>query len=246
MENGMSNADYDSHDQAFLEEKKKNPKLTFAQYYTVGVAEMVKGGASHPTLGAKLNKYPEWWEAGEKAFANLLRLFPIEPSSRVADYGCGSLRIGGHFIKHLDPGCYFGLDVISGFYEIGKGLVGEKLVKEKKPRFAVLSDKSVARAAKFAPDFVYSSAVSYHVHPDEAAAYYANLSKIAHKSGAVLFFDATVSDNHFRYRHRSWSWPMDFYLKSLGDMKFVRYIKSTEREEDGQKFSVGFMEFARP
>ena len=239
----MAEDRFEKSDSVFKEFKEANTDASFAKYYMKSALETVKQGAGHATLGKNLNKFPNWWDAGAKPFAKYQRLFPIKEDSKVVDYGCGSLRIGGHFIRYLKPESFMGLDVNSGFYEMGKELIGEKMVDEKAPRFAEISEEAVKQAVAFNADIVYSSAVCYHVHPDEAETYFSNLSRITHKKGAVLFFDATVSDEHFRYRHRSWSWPLDFYLKSLPSLRLARIHKSKDREEEGHKFMVGILEF---
>ena len=64
---------------------------------------------------------------------------PIPPDSILIDYGCGSLRVGAHFIRYLDPGCYFGLELAEGLYEIGQEVIGRELLDGKFPRFGFVS-----------------------------------------------------------------------------------------------------------
>lgn len=242
----MSAENFKKDDQIFAEYKTKHPEVTFAQFYAQGVADLVRNGKSHATLGANLDKHDVWWQAGEKPFAKYCRMHTISKDTKVVDYGCGSLRIGAHFIRYLNPNCYFGLDVISDFYEIGQQLIGEDLLREKAPAFGAISEESVRRAVEFNPDFVYSSAVAYHVHPSDAPAYYANLKRIVHKSGSVLFMDASICDEEFRYRQRSWAWPLDYYLENLDSLDYIRMYKIGDREEFGKKFSVVILEFKCP
>jgi hypothetical protein len=233
----------DKRDARFLAWLKEHPGATFAQYQTSLELIALGKGKDHATLGPNLRKYPVWWEAGEAAFARLQRLSDLEPSHRLVDYGCGSLRIGGHFIRYLAPEKYFGLDVTDGFYKMGQDLIGPEMMAEKKPRFAVISEASLAEATAFAPDYVFSSAVSYHVHPSETPVYYGNLQRLASKPGARLFFDVSISDEPIR--NKSWCWPLDFYIKSLPELRFVRMDGGVHRME-GANFSMGVLEFERP
>ncbi len=239
----MNDAPYDALEPRFVLWLEKNPGGTYAQYQTSRELISLGKGKDHATLGKKLRKYPDnWWDAGIEGFARLKRMSKLKPDDRVVDYGCGSLRIGGHFIRFLDPERYFGVDVTDGFYEMGKDLIGPEMVAEKRPRFAVIGDASVAAAAAFAPDIVYSTAVSYHVHPSETPVYYGNLQRIAAKPGARLFFDVSISD--VPLRNKSWCWPLDFYVKSLPELEFVRMDGGVYRPE-GANFSMGMLEFRR-
>src|SRR5262249_41100784 len=153
---------------------------------------------------------------------------------KVVDYGCGSLRIGGHFIRFLDPDRYYGLDVTDGFFEMGRELIGHDLITQKRPRFAVIDVASLTDATAFGADIVLSSAVSYHVHPSETAIYYGNLQRLAAKPGARLFFDVSISD--VPLRNKSWCWPLDFYIQSLPELTFINMDGGVYRQE-GANFS---------
>ena len=54
--------------------------------------------------------------------------------------------------------------------------------------------RSLAEAAAFEADFVFSEAVSYHVVPEERAFYYGALKRLAHVPGSVLFFSASLAE----------------------------------------------------
>lgn len=240
----MSDAPYDALDPRFVEWLEKNPGGTYARFQTSRELISIGRGKDHATLGPKLRKYPDnWWEAGDAGFARLVRMSALVPGNKVVDYGCGSLRIGGHFIRALAPERYFGLDVTDGFYEMGKDLIGEKMVAEKRPRFAVIGEEALAAATAFGADIVYSTAVSYHVHPNETPIYYGNLQRLAAKPGARLFFDVSISD--VPLRNKSWCWPLDFYIQSLPELEYVRMDGGVRRDE-GANFSMGMLEFRRP
>jgi len=222
--------------------KAGNPGVSYAEWLDRWEMDSIAGGKPHATLGPRLRKHENWWDAGAGTFRRYQRWFPFVPSSKVVDYGCGSLRVGGHFIRFLDPGCYFGLDVICGFYDMGKELVGPQLLEEKKPRFAIIDDASVREAATFGADFVYSSAVSYHVLPDEAPPYFRNLSTICWRPGANLFFDVSLSDAPIH--DLQLSMPLDYFKAALPELDFVTYHEIDRVEASGQ--SIGIVHFRRP
>lgn len=238
------NEPYDALEPRFVAWLEENPGGTYAQYQTSRELISLGRGKDHATLGPKLRKHPDnWWDAGTVGFARLVRLSGLAPQNKVVDYGCGSLRIGGHVIRYLAPERYFGLDVTDGFYKMGADLIGAEMVAEKRPRFAVIGEESLGEAAAFGADIVYSTAVSYHVHPSETPVYYGNLQRLAAKPGARLFFDVSISD--VPLRNKSWCWPLDFYIKSLPELEFVNMDGGIHRPE-GANFSMGMLEFRRP
>lgn len=229
-------------EQRYLAYRVNHPGVSYAEWADIVQLGALANGGDHATLGPRLRKYPNWWDAGIHTFARYQRLFPITPESRVVDYGCGSLRVGGHFIRHLVPERYFGLDVVAGFMDMGKELIGPDMMAEKRPRFAVISDASVADAAAWNADIVCSSAVSYHVHPDEAALYFGNLTKIAHRPGTTLFFDASVSNGPIH--DLQLSMPLDYFRTALGTLDFVAFHEIDKGPVNDQ--IIGILEFRKP
>lgn len=234
---------FDEFDQRFLDWRIANPGRSYAQYQTSRELISLQRGNDHATLGPKLRRFENWWEAGTETFARLQRLSSLRADDKVLDYGCGSLRIGGHFIRFLDPDRYFGLDVTGGFFEMGRDLIGAELMAQKRPRFGVIDEDSLADGAAYGADIVLSTAVSYHVHPTETPVYYGNLQRLAAKPGARLFFDVSISDAPLR--NRSWCWPLEFYVASLPELTFVKMDGGLHRPE-GANFSMGVLEFQRP
>ena len=163
------------------------------------------------------------------------------------DYGCGSLRVGAHFIRYLKSGRYFGLDVSAGLIDIGKELLGEALLREKAPRLAVIDETSLAEATEFAADFVFSWAVAYHVHPDENAYYLENLARITHKRKAVLLIDTKTAKTAFKYGRYGWARPLDVYQKALSPLTFVKMHNARPAEEGDKNegSTAGTLEFRR-
>lgn len=235
-------ADFDRRYALF---KLKNPGASYTKMQMEKTAETLKKGKAHPTLGRNIIDHADWWTAGAATFAHYMKLFPISQSSKVIDYGCGSLRVGAHFIRFLDPGRYFGLELAKGLYEMGEEVIGPELIAEKKPRLGLIETPAVEEAIAFGADFIYSTAVAFHVHPEEMPLYCANLIKLAAKPGATLFFDAKISETPLRYRERSWSWPMEMYLKALAPLTLVRGIEMNERTELGVRFVDHILEFRR-
>lgn len=244
----MPASPFDKQDEAFFEHKKQNPETTFAQFFMKQEADRVRRGGHHHSLGENIDGrgvQNDFWQAGAYKAAKYIRASALKPSSKVIEYGCGSLRIAGHFIRFLEPGNFLGLDVVGDFYEIGKGLIGPDLLREKAPRFAVIGEDSVAEAENFLADFVYCSGVCVHVHPHEIETYFRTLARLCRKPGSRLRFDATIAEKPLRYRHRSWAWPLGFLKRSLEELEFVQVSYGNERLEGDEKIVLATLEFRR-
>jgi hypothetical protein len=250
----MGKRDFEEYDRVYWEYKKDHPDTTYAQFFMDRVADKIHKGGHHHTLGGNLKvsgggdkqRQPEFWQSGASAARRYIKTFSVQPENKVVEYGCGSLRIAGHFIKHLLPDRFWGLDVVPDFFEIGKTLIGKEMVAEKRPRFGVIGEEAVAEVEAFAPDFVYSNTVACHVHPDEADTYYGNLARLVHKPGSVLFFNVTFADAPFRYRERGWAWPLEYYRTALKDLSYVEtHMAERESSKDGVRMRYGVLEFRR-
>lgn len=214
---------YETRDRRFRELKDDDPTLTFGRYMAERMHRELKSGKIVNPRGAiPVALSSDFWSAGEAKAKRLLSVIAPAPRHRVIEYGCGSLRIGAHFIRHLDRGCFLGLDVIDGFYEIGKAALGAELLAQKAPRFHLIDEAGLAAGEAFGADVVYSNTVCVHVHPDETADYFRNLARLTRKQGARLIFNARTSEAPLRYEFDGWSWPMDFYRQALAELECVR------------------------
>jgi hypothetical protein len=216
----VTDKQFDADEERFSKYRESHPSATHAQFNMERVAEKLKQGSKHHSLGQNLDS-GDFWAAGAVKAAMYWRMGSISRRSKIIDYGCGSLRIGAHFIRDLDPGCFFALDVTDEFYEIGKQLVGEKLLQAKAPRFGVIGEEAVAGAAGFGADLVYSNAVCYQVYPDELQTYFGNLARLASKPGSQVIFNCMAAKEEVRYSHRSWARPLEVYKKGLNQLELV-------------------------
>jgi SAM-dependent methyltransferase len=75
-----------------------------------------------------------WDEIGALQFDYLVNR-GLTPSNRLLDVGCGCLRGGIHFVRFLDAGNYFGIDISEDLLEAGYEIeIGKAGLKEKLPR----------------------------------------------------------------------------------------------------------------
>lgn len=237
----MEETPREKRNRLFLAHREHNPGKTYAQWLHDAAVTHVRSGSKHATLGGNLNKSDDWWEAGRVTFERYAKLFPIRPDSKIVDYGCGSLRVGAHLIRYLNPRKYFGLDVTTALVDVGKELIGGEMVAEKKPMFGPIDEASLAKAADFGADFVCSTAVCYHVHPDEAPVYFKNLARLAAKPGTTLVFDVSVSDEPVP--EHTLSMPLAYFVEQMKPLEFVAFHQNAVRE--GGRQVVGIVEFRR-
>lgn len=234
---GHPRAPFAARDREFAQYRNAHPDVTFGQYRARQIYESIQRGRPHFSLGRHLTTTSDgpqdFWTAGAAKAAYYFRKMRLKPHHRVIDYGCGSLRIGAHFIKFLEPGRYLGLDVVPEFFEMGKDLVGQEIMESKRPHLLTIDSSSIAEGARFRADFVFSAAVCTHVHPDEIAMYFENLSQLTVKPGAQLHLNATVSDKPRRVLYDAWAWPLEFYRRSLPALELVRAPRGATRIEQG-------------
>ncbi|GAA1772662.1 MULTISPECIES: class I SAM-dependent methyltransferase [Streptomonospora] len=74
--------------------------------------EEIASGAHRKRVGAY------WDEIGRLQYKFLVEQ-GLTPDSTLLDVGCGSLRGGIHFIRHLNPGNYYGIDVDPALVKAG-------------------------------------------------------------------------------------------------------------------------------
>src|ERR1700749_745051 len=187
-----------------------------------GMARKLGGGRPHPTLGFHPDRSEaDWWQAGAARFDNMVEMHAITPRDRVIDYGCGTLRLGGHFIRFLDRGNYFGLDVADDFLAMGKELVGADLIADRAPLLATIGEHSLAAAETFGASILFSEAVDYHVVPDELKYYYRALLRLAHRPGSRLLLSVRLADDEREYIRGCWARPVTHFQERLSPLIYV-------------------------
>lgn len=210
-----------------------NSKLTYAQWSVSNQINYIKRGGEHPSLGPNLARNRRWASAGAGTFAEYRRLVPsLTERSRVVDYGCGSLRVGQHFIQYLNPDSYIGLDIWKELIDMGVSMMDPAIVSEKRPWFGEIDQEGVQRAIDFDSDFVLACAVAYQVHPVDHAEFVFNLQRIAHRPGAVILFDTKLAASHFRFKNSGWAWTQSFY-----DQLFAGFEPVAQKYQQTQRLA---------
>ncbi|CAM8923542.1 unnamed protein product [Rhodiola kirilowii] len=114
------------------------------------------------------SNYGEPWAGGRDVFEFLAEASHLKPNSRVLEIGCGTLRVGLHFIRYLDPEHFHCLErdelsLMTAFrYELpAQGLL------HKRPMIVRGEDMDFSNfASDVQYDLIYASAVFLHM-PDK-------------------------------------------------------------------------------
>ena len=188
---------------SFEQWRETNPEGKFHQYYVETISAEIESGEAHGTCGAKLKREKVFGKAGKRVY-KLLRTEGMVRHSVCVDYGCGSLRVGVHILKYLDPGHFWGLDVTDQFFSQGIDLVGTEIVAQKRPQLRVISPGSIREAADAKPDFIVSEAVATHVPKPELPEYFSNIMAMM-SSNTKTLIKVRSAHNDLQYKRYSWA-----------------------------------------
>lgn len=233
---------------AFRRWQKQNPGCSFKQYFAEGIKDRLDDGKTRASLGATL-KGDGFGELGKRNFQLLLcETYGLKPDARCVDYGCGTLRMGVHVIKYLQPGAYVGLDIDQAMLDQGTKLIGPDLMAEKKPELAVISRDSVAMAAAKRPSLLFSLKVLIHVHPQELDEYFGNILSIVGGSGKGVATGKWSTGDTFQTAKKSWAHSlaeMQAIVGRLGGRLVVAAEELYEFAELGKAGRAGRLEILK-
>ena len=192
--------------------QRKHSNGQFYEFYAEVEAKSLEKGGAHPSLGEKVVGVG-FKKSGTDVF-EMLKRRGVLPSDKVVDYGCGSLRIGQHFINYLQAGNYFGLDVTDHFYNIGKQLLPAELLTQKSPTLKLIQDKNLREIANYGIDFIFSSGVLIHVPPFELEAYFRNILLLM-SSHTEVIVSIAVYKKTLQFSPLSWAYSTVFIKQQL-------------------------------
>ncbi|XP_010546625.1 PREDICTED: uncharacterized protein LOC104818653 [Tarenaya hassleriana] len=114
------------------------------------------------------SNYGEPWAGGRDVFEFLAESAHLKPDFRVLEIGCGTLRVGQHFIRYLDPGHFHCLekDELSLMAALRYELPSQGLL-HKRPLIVRGDDMEFSKfGSDVVYDLIYASAVFLHM-PDK-------------------------------------------------------------------------------
>jgi hypothetical protein len=203
----------------------RNPDGSHGDYYADRIVRRLDSGRGHATLGLQERPRPQsstrgaggdsldLWARGAGTF-RFLQAYGLTPLHKVVDYGCGSLRIGMHFIDHLASGQYWGVDVTPRFFEDGMRLMDPDLLAQKAPRLDVIAEPTLRAIRDWQPDWVFSVSVLMHVPPVEVDGFLRKVTDLlAPGARAVILFDRT--ERNAQTAPMSWTYNEAFLCEAL-------------------------------
>jgi len=101
-----------------------------------------------------------WEEIGKLQLDFLVRQ-GLRSEHYLLDIGCGSLRGGIHFIRYLNPGHYYGIDINQELLEAGRLELQQNDLEHKKPRLVRMGDFEFSSLGQ---KFDYALAQSVFTH----------------------------------------------------------------------------------
>lgn len=156
-----------------------------------------------------------WDEIGTLQF-QFLTGQGLAPGHRMLDIGCGTLRGGRHFIRHLDGGGYTGIDIAPACIEAGQQLVKDEGLADKSPRL-VLNESRKMDFAQFQGetfDYLLAQSVFTHLPADLIDECFAHISRVMTSESA--FYCTYFSAEHFEQtNNKGFAFPFEF-LRETG------------------------------
>jgi len=189
---------------AFLAWQNVSPGGSFAEFYVDQVSRKLAGRTDHPTLTIDGESEGQW-NSGESMF-EFLRAEGVVPTSRVLDYGCGSLRLGRHFIDYLETGRYFGLDVTDRFYSAGLELLDASLVERKRPELGLVGGPLHRRLEATPPDYAFCLGVMIHIPPQELGEFVETLSRLVGERTRLFLGTQVLPGNNRTIQKNKLTW----------------------------------------
>ncbi len=211
-----------------------NPGGTPEEYYARSIAGRVAKG-DHPAIGAVARPVRAPTE-----LLDILLTHGLKPGQVVVDYGCGSFRLGKALIEYLDPGCYWGLDVIDEFLESGLALLDPALKDAKRPNARVIDAASLAETAAAKPDFVISWHVCSKVPPGRLADYFGKIVSLLGPGGVALVHFPEAA-RRLRQSRFSWAETRQTIAAAIAEVDpalDIRFVPITERVIRGVRHTM--------
>lgn len=152
-----------------------------------------------------------WEEIGRLQFQFLVSE-GLQPTDRMLDVGCGTLRGGRHFIRYLDKGRYVGFDMSPRAIEAAWKLVRDEGLNPKEPRLFLNEGGSLRFESLTGDVFDVILAQSVFTHLQEASIQecFANVGNVMAEGGRFYF---TFASSEFPTRRspKDYAYPFSFF-----------------------------------
>ncbi len=153
--------------------------------------------------------HEQWARIGRMQFDYLLR-HGLRPDHRMLEIGCGNLRAGRHFIGHLEPGHYYGIDISPHILLAAQDTLVRDGLQAKVPYLSLANDLTFAFLPDGHFDVVHAHSVFSHSPRHVIEECFAHVGRVLAPGGFFDFtFDRTEGEEHqvlhedFYYRTRT-------------------------------------------
>ena len=149
--------------------------------------EEIDRGAHRDAIGGM------WEEIGRLQF-EFVKSRGLRPDQKLCDTGCGALRGGIHFVRYLDAGKYYGLDINASLLEGGRRELEKAGLAAKNANLLADDRFEMSRfGAKF--DYLLSVSVFTHLYANHIVRCLTEAQKVLAPGGQFLatFFNAPTS-----------------------------------------------------
>lgn len=149
-------------------------------------ADAIRAGDHRRMIGGM------WDSVGRLQFEHVVAT-GLLPGMRLLDLGCGALRGGVHFVRYLEPGHYFGLDLNASLLDAGYDVeLAACGLQDKLPRHHLIADGDF-RVERFGTTFdvVLAHSVATHLPGTEVARLLAAVARVLTPTGRcfLTFFE---------------------------------------------------------
>ncbi|MFI9150285.1 class I SAM-dependent methyltransferase [Streptomyces sp. NPDC053367] len=198
-------------------------------------AVMASDTARSPQAAIGGNPSPErWLEIGRMQFDYLLG-HGLRPQDRMLEIGCGNLRAGWRFIRHLEPGHYYGIDISPDILIEAKKTLVRYGLQDKVPYLTPVEDLRL----EFLPDgwftVVHAHSVFSHSPLEVIDECLAHVGRVLAPGGFFDFtFDRTEGPEHQVLREDFYYRTQTLVRLARGHGLEARFMDDWERLPHGQ------------
>jgi SAM-dependent methyltransferase len=138
----------------------------------------------------------------------------LGPGHRILDIGCGTLRGGRFFIRHLDPGNYTGMDISPRALEFARELIEEEGLADRAPTLVLNEDLRLnfEELAGQRFDVLLAQSVFTHLQEDQIDECFAHLPAVM-APDARFYFTFREATDFEQQEEKEFRQPYSFYVE---------------------------------
>lgn len=163
-------------------------------YYRAVMRSDIAAKSPDGAVGSR--SHERWLRLGKLQFDYLVG-HGLAPSDRMLEIGCGNLRAGWRFIRYLDTGNYYGIDVSPDILLAAQDTLARYELQAKLPHLTPVRDLTLAFLPDGYFDVVHAHSVFSHSPIEVVDECLAHVGRVLRPDGFFDFtFDRTVGPEH--------------------------------------------------